>query len=355
MSKFPPPKFYATDKDVHDLFSRLSAEALISLARGRGLMVSHLWQKDSIVAYMARQMHSLPQLQTALKLMERDEREEKATPSKLQVTADVPEIAQAFERVRDERKDPDERMRITQRPTGELEVKVEYTHLDLSKATLRQRVTKEVTFLVNKNGDVANFSYNNNAKAAEIYSEVKKVLKGDSPNEITESVSLSSIPEPKQKVQFFLELMNGIQGFRLRAVRNVKAERSKSDKSGSDEEEAEAKERVEDMVKKMALDGSSVWTSPEFASMIKNGFFVYSARWLGTELEGANRVIEFDAGFSSGECLDFAVRVLGVYKRKDDGTLETKVTPMSATEKESLRAIVHDSAFEAVEKAMPKP
>ena len=351
MSKFPPPKFYATDKDVHDLLTRLNMESLIVVGKRRGLILSHSSQKDTVVSYLAKQMFSHPQLQEALKLMEHEEKEEKAIPSKIDADVEISSVAQAFERVRDERKDPDERMQITQRPSGELEVKYGYTHLDFSQATLRQRTSKEITFLIQKNDKVLDFSYNNNSKAAEIYSQVKAILKGADPCVITEQVSLNGIEDSGKRVAFFLELMNGIAGFRLRSVINVKAERMANIPSGGDDDNS--KEETEEMVKKMALIGGSVWTSPEFQGMVKSGFFVYNARWFGTELDGDNRTIEFDAGFSDGECLDFATRVLGYYKRNEDGSLEKKLTPLANSERELLRARVQKSAFESVEKIQP--
>jgi hypothetical protein len=349
VSKFPPPKFYATDKDVHDLFSRISADDLLTIAKSRGIILSHSTSKDSVVSYLARQTYSHQQLRAALAFIESDEKEEKVTPSKVDSKADLTEIAQAFEKVRENRKDPDERMTISQRDTGELEVKVNYTHVDVSQATLRQVKAKEITFVVSKAGDVADFTYNNNPKAAEIYAEVKNVIKGEAPISITECVSLKGVTDPGKRVQFFIELMNGMLGFRLRSVPYVKAERMGALSGESTADEAE-KENVEEMVKKMALTGGSVWNSPEFSTMVKNGFFVYNARWLGTELDGENRNIEFDAGFSTGDCLDFSIRVLGVYKRKDDGLLEKKLTPLSQAEREKLRRVVQDSAFEALEK-----
>jgi hypothetical protein len=351
MSKFPGPKFFATDKDVHDLLTKLNAESLLQIAKSRGLLLSHNSPKDSVVTYLSRQMFSHPQLLEALKLMEREDKEEKATPSKVDADVDIATVAQAFETVRDNRKDSDERMQITQRPSGELEVKVAYTHLDFSLATLRQRTTRELTFLVKKSGKILDFSYNNNTKAAELYSEVKSVLKGEDPNQITECVSLKGIPEVAKRIQFFFDLMNGIVGFRLRVVRDVKAERMSGFKPEPGDSDAESKEQMEDMVKKIALAGGSVWTSPEFRNMIKNGFYVYNAKWLGTQIEGENRTIEFDAGFSTGECLDFSVRVLGVYKRNESGDLEKKLTPLDATERESLRSLVQSTAFEAIEKS----
>jgi hypothetical protein len=353
MSKFPAPKFYATDKDVHDLLMRLNVDALINVGKSRGIILSHSTPKDSMVSYLAKQMYSHIQLREALNLIEHEEREEKATPSKIDADVDMGAVCTAFERVREERKDPDEQMIIGQRPSGELEVKLTYTHLDLSQNTLRQRTTKEVTFLVQKNGKVLDFSYNNNAKAAEVYSEVKALLKGKEPSAITECVSLSGIQDSAKRVQFFLDLMNGVAGFRLRSVRDVKAERMTKSHPGTEEDDADEKDAVEEMVKKMALAGGSVWTSPEFTTMVKNGFFVHSARWLGTEIAGENRTIEFDAGFSTGECLDFSGRVIGYYKRNEDGSLEKKITPLSATDREVFRSRAQDSAFAALEKLQP--
>ena len=118
-------------------------------------------------------------------------------------------------------------------------------------------------------------------------------------------------------------------------------------------EDAEEKNLLEDMVKKMALTGGNVWSSPEFTTMVAHGFYVYNAKWLGTEEGGDNRVVEFDAGFSNGECRDFSVRVLGLYKRNESGDLEKKLTPLSSHERESLRATVQSSAFSALEKIQP--
>jgi hypothetical protein len=353
MSKFPPPKFYATDKDVHDLLTRLNMESLVVVGKSRGLILSHNAPKDALVSYLAKQMFSHPQLHNALKLMEHEEKEEKTTPSKIDADVDMGKVAEAFGRVRDDRKDPDERMEITQRPSGELEVKHTYTHLDFAQTTLRQRTTKVTTFIVQKNGKVLDFDYNNTAKAAEIYSEVKTILKGEAPIAITEFVSLTGVQDNAKRIEFFLNLMNSVAGFRLRAVRDVKAERMAVAQTEGEGSDVDAQEEVEEMVKKMALNGGSVWTSPEFQSMVKNGFFVYNARWLGTELNGENRTVEFDAGFSTGECLDFSIRVLGFYKRNNDGGLEKKLTLLNSTDREAFRSSVQKSAFEAVEKVQP--
>jgi hypothetical protein len=328
-------------------------ESLIAVGKSRGLILSHNSAKDVVVSYLAKQMFSHPQLHNALKLMEHEEKEEKTTPSKLDADVEIAKVAQAFERVRETRKDPDERMEITQRPTGELVVKHTYTLLDFAHATLRQRTTKEITFIVQKNGKVLDFEYNNNPKAAAIYSEVKTILKGNDPITITEYVSLNGVQDNAKRIEFFLNLITGVTGFRLRTVSDVKAERMAVVQTEGEDGDADKKEELEEMVKKMALNGGSVWTSPEFQSMVKNGFFVYSARWLGTELTGDNRTVEFDAGFSTGECLDFSIRVLGFHKRNEEGGLEKKLTLLNNTERELFRSSVQKSAFEAVEKVQP--
>jgi hypothetical protein len=353
MSKFPPPKFYATDKDIHDLLTRFSAERLIKVSMERGMILSHQTEKFTVINYLSRQMYSHPQLDYLVSQMDKEEKHEKTTPAKLDADLEIDQVAKVFETIRDARKDPDEQMIISHRPSGELEVKVKYTDFDFSQATLRQRTSEEITFVVKKSGNVLDFNFKNNSKAAEIFADVRENIKGGNQPTITESVSLAGINDPAQRTQFFLSLMNGMEGFRLREVKDIKAERFKGLNRGGEEAESAAKEQVETLVRKMALAGDSVWTSPEFLTMTENGFFVYSAKWRGTETEGENRTIEFEAGFSSGECLDFNLRVLGVYNRNSDGNLEIKLSPLSPPQREALRWKMQQSAFDALGKIPP--
>jgi hypothetical protein len=177
--KFQPAKYYADDKDIHDILSspKIAFKKLISLARERGIFISEECQRqEEIVHYMSMLPFSWTQLHEVMDSVEREDKEEKLAPCKVAVKAELEDVHQAVLKVKEMRGEKlGENYSITE-SNGRLQVKLTYTEPDFQKARLIQRREKESIIEVVKNGDDFEIRHSQNEKTETILTEIIDAL-----------------------------------------------------------------------------------------------------------------------------------------------------------------------------------
>ncbi len=358
MAVYQPSKYYADDKDVHDILSspKLSTKALIALCRERGIFLSEEAPREELVHYASKLPFSWTQIQQVMGAVQREDKEEKITTCKIAVEATVDEVRQAIEQVRDIRKEPrSEQYSITQGRDGKIKIKVNYTEPDFQRARLIQRRQK---------GDQYEVRHSQNERTDEIITQIIEELTPANSEQkpVRRTIDLSGVKNHEHRTQFFVNLIGEMEGFQLREVRDLKVDHLENDPAAPGvSEEDEAKEKIEreqlrSLVRKVALSGDNILISPQYQHLAKDGFFISKAVWTSVETLGAGRLFEFEAEFrDAANATKFAYQIRGVYNRNQDGEIEKTKSELSEAEKGVLRDCLETAAYGAVEKVNAMP
>ena len=361
MAKYQPSKYYADDKDIHDILSspKISTKCLLAQARQRGIFLSEESPREEIVHYMSKLPFSRPQLQAVMEEVTREDREEKLTTCKVSTGAQLDEVQAAIEKVKEAR---GEQMRedyvVTQNKEGRLQVKITYSEPDFQKARLIQRREREAVVEIGKGKDGIEVRHTQNERTDAILTSILAAL---APPDVKEkpsrqTIELSGIKNHEHRTQFFINLIGGMEGFQLREVRDLKtdrlAEEPKEGDEAKDEDQAKAdSDQLKAMVRRVALTGENILVSPQYQQLAKDGFFISRVLWTSIETTGKGRVFEFEAEFKDAQnAANFAYQVRGVYTRDGDGEISKTRTELADTEKNQLKDCLEAAAYESVEK-----
>jgi len=360
MAKFQPSKYYADDKDIHDILSspKISTKRLLSLCRERGMFMSEESTREELVHYMSKLPFSWPQMQQVMAEVTREDREEKLTACKIETSAPLEQMEQAVQKVKDARGEAlAENYSVTETKEGKLQVKVSYTEPDFQKARLIQRREREAIIEIEKSGAHFQVRHTQNDKTNTIVSEILAQLVPNAleANPVKRSIELSGIRNHAHRTQFFINLMGGMEGYQLREVKDLKVDRMADEQPTGEQIEEEDpemdKNALKAIVRKVALSGENILISPQYQQLAKDGFFISKAIWTSAETAGKGRLFEFEAEFKDAEqAANFAYQIRGVYDRDKDGELTKTRRELSEDEKSGVKTQLESAAYESVEK-----
>lgn len=359
-------KYFADDKDILDLMStsRMTKTKLHEFARSRGIFVSPEEPIQKLIAYL----HTLPccreQLIELLAVIDSEDREEKVTSRKIESDVDISTLSAACGALRDDRaSSKGESYVINQYTDTHMQLQVKYADLDHNRTRLLQRRDRDLTIeLEIVNGRIET-RYPDNSRAAEIVKALVKNLSNDKQQEPPlKAVCLSGIRIPKLRNDFFIGMMEGVKGYELSDVVDVKVDRLVSDpvpgnedSEGDDDDEViEAeKEQMQSELKKVVLTGKGLLYSPEYQRLISSNFFISRASWLSCQSSGMETSVEFVAEFRDADAGEgFCYNIRGIWRKNEDG--ETKSTKSRPTQLErlSLLRLLEDSAEDSLGEVM---
>jgi hypothetical protein len=361
MPKFQPSKYYADDKDVHDILSspKIPLKKLLSLCRQRGIFLSEECPREELVHYMSKLPFSWLQIQEVMGEVEREDREENLTTCKLNSNGHLDAVEQAIQKVRENRGEAlSEVYDVTQTKEGRLQIKVVYTEPDFQRARLIQRRQKEAIIEIEAKGKDLDVRHTQNEKTQDILAELQSLLTppdgADKP--VLRTIELSGIRNHKQRTKFFINLFSGMEGFQLREVRDLKVDLLTGEEANDpaqpeeDQELRMSKEALKALVRKVALSGENILLSPQYQQLAKDGFFISKAIWTSMETAAKGRLFEFEAEFQNPQSAsDFAYRVRGMYDRDKDGELVKAKTHVDDSEKDQLRSCLEAAAYASIE------
>lgn len=356
MAKYQPSKYYADDKDLHDVLSspKIPLKRLLNLARRRGIFLSEESPREEIVNYMSRLPFGWNQLQETMVEIEREDREEKLTTSKVTANANLERFREAAEQLKDTRGEQlSENYKITETKDGRLEVRVEYSEPDFLKNRLIQRRQREVVLEVQKMGNNEfEVRSTQNERTETILNEIIASLAPPDAKDkpVRKTIELNGITNHTHRTQFFVNLMGGMEGFRLREVRDLRVDRIV--RESDDDEDAEATadtDELKALVRKVALSGENILISPQYQQLAKDGFFISRSVWTSIETTGEGRIFEFEAEFKDAQnASNFAYQIRGVYQRNNDGEILQTRSEIADNEKSQLKARLEAAAYHSV-------
>lgn len=334
------------DKDVFDLLMsnrrQPSDEGLRRIARKRGIVLSPQSPRHELAKYLSRLTYSYPQL---VELLEGSSR---AAPrpktQSMEIDCTVADATKALEDTKAQREsERAEVFNISVR--GKMVVvSVNYRVFDWGRTRLRQ-VSAAVCNIELEPLDKQRLSirYDDDERAQEIVEDM--MLRFDDVAVVSSRkvISLQSVLEPDQRTQFFVALMNGIEGLVLEDVTKMSTRRVPVTAMNASNDDDEAARKPDEgallgAVRKAKYEGSDLLNTKEFKSLKKTEFFVSHTVWTSTTAptaKGPALRAEFEATFLDGEvCSQFAYRIRGVYRKATEDGAEFNKTRQPATDEE---------------------
>jgi hypothetical protein len=220
-------------------------------------------------------------------------------------------------------------------------------------------------------GDHFKVRHHENARALEILEAIeKKLLPATEAPRARHEIVVSGLSSA-QRSQFFVEMARGIAGYELKDERGLQVDRpldGDSDeedeedepveqavagngaKSVSDRGKKEAKEQLKGLVKRALLHGTSLLMSQEYQAYSKSGYSLSKLIWTVKPKVGQGAMVEFGAEFRDGQAgTGFRYKVFGKFECYDDGTFAKSRRGVTGVERNTLLALLEDSAYSALE------
>jgi hypothetical protein len=326
-----PAQYYADDRDIFDLLTaskqKLTEKRLVRLARDRGIMLSGE-ERDDLVEYLSLLAFDWPALEALRNLTESRERQEKVTSREVDTKAEVVQVEAALQKVKEDRAEKrDEKYEVKKLSEDRLEVRVQYSEFDTSFTRLKQRQDRELTVEISKTATGFHVRRTANKRADDILTKLAAELSTLVPETAPSpsAIELSGIKDPQLRTKFFTTMMQGVPGFSLRDVKNVKVAKltDGAEQTESPETEEDSKVEEEEMlvaIREILLSGSNVLQTTEYQGLVTAGFYVYEASWVVDELKPEGVRVEYEAGFDDKSAgTGFVYNVKGVYPRTSTG------------------------------------
>lgn len=308
---------------------------------------------------MSKLPFSWNQIQAVMDEVASEDREEKLTTCKIEskpATAQIEEAIRSTEQARAETNG--EHYQIGQNKDGSVTLKIVYSEPDFQKARLIQRREREAVIEIHPTASGLDVRHTQTDRTNEILQQIVSAL---TPAEVEKkpvrrTVELSGVRDHTKRTQFFLNLFSGMEGLRLREVRDLKVDRilvDQEEPASDDEQQQKGREQqaLKTLVRKVALTGENILLSPQYQQLANDGFFISKAIWISGETSGKGRLFEFEAEFKEAQtATQFAYHIRGVYDRDEDGELARTKSELDESEKNILKNCLEAAAYSSIER-----
>ena len=189
----------------------------------------------------------------------------------------------------------------------------------------------------------------------EMVEKVTDIIKEKTESEdvVVRRITLEGINSPEARTFFFIQLIEGLEGYKLENVKQVDIRHPKAGQPLDESEEDDSSE-ISGYIKNAVLNGEGVHISKQFKQFHDQGYHITKITWtVIDETPGGNKV-ELLAFFQDTlRCTDFKYQVKSIYKSKD-GAFEFNLTGRSPSneEKKVLTKLLEDASQAASDKVI---
>lgn len=345
--------YYPDDKDIYDFLSatKASSDVMLAFLRKRGVYAGSAVSRAHLCDYLSLLYLSWPSAEELVDSVNVRDLDESTAVASYKWAGDFERVAEALDRVIERRRDRDREHYVIDRQDEEIAVTVTYIDVETGKTRLLQQRERQLEFTIERLESGFRIRHDAIPRAVAIIEtligEVSQPQEGDEKEEIEGTmIDLSNITTAKARVSFFKKMMDTVSGINLREVTHVRVERIAEnlidDSEITDEEAQETVQRV-------IIYGSRLWQTPEFQRLVDKHFFVSHATWRSELATPEREHIDISAGFQEAdECKAFHYKILGIYKRDDDGNLAETRARVTGTRQRQLSEAVEAAAESAL-------
>lgn len=355
--------YYADDKDIADFLEanrqQLTGRRLASFVREMGILCPSATPRERVAALLARIPFSWVELDRLGEMTQLADRPERTTYEELRNTVDLATVFSAateLSRPMSESGD-DEIVHVDRKKSGAVEVRVQYPAFDRTRSRLLQRTQREVTIKFEHASGGVRIRYPANAKSEEIVERILSRMPNPPTSDARFRLSLAGMTSPKDRTRFFLELVQGLEGYEVENISRVKALPADAIQEPDDIEDEEPdliepeKAAFVAKVKEVALRGTLLDQSSQLKALLDSNFFIAGVSWVARQATASGLRVALEAKFSNGSRGEgFEHKLTKVHERMDGGQFKKTGRAPTEDEKEGIARVVEDSAVSLVNK-----
>lgn len=344
MSKIKGSLFHKDDKNIWDalMHQTPSKKAVKTYLKSHGLLISNEDEKEDFAEYIAPWFTSFFDQKFIVEEKGGGNARKRFTNSEILIDYDKEEVK---ELLLDMKKDSGLGLNISIKSNEDsLVIEETYTKADLTKNVLSQNIPKTAEIEIKRTEDnKLLIRSNNDEQAHKIVSILKDRIKESNKATYDEFViSFVSLADPKARTDFFLKLINDIDGYKTVDMKSVAV--SKSDASSFDQDD-ELDEQTLGYIKRIMLDGGSVHQSKELSNLLKAGFYITKIEWtMESKLTTGDKIDLYSEFKNTNNCSDLIYALQRVYTRNDDGTFKSTGKTASHIENSQILSKIESSA-----------
>lgn len=345
---FGPALYFASDKNIFDALvqkHKVDASTLTTLFRNRNTIVSKKTDRDLLAEHFSRLTHDYYDHKIISEKIGVAPRRERATSMELvgEVKAEV--VQTALEDLKRQITASGDVAHISR--SGEsFSMIIQYSRYDYKKSEFAQLVVKDAVIEVVKTSTGYTLISPQNEFANSLRDELVAIVevKSDVPIEKFH-ISLFSVPDSKRRTQFFIDLMDGMQGFTRRDVTDVYIYKPKPQSMG---DEDLASDDDDTHIEKVFLRGNGVTRSSILLDLVgSDEYYIVKICWLARRTLGNGDVYKIEASFADPkDCDGFSVLLKTVHPNvegrfsKFRSPLKPEIDEISRAVEAAAKAIV---------------
>lgn len=338
--KFGPALYFASDKNVFDALvqkQKVDTSTLATLFRNRNTIVSKATDRELLAEYFSRLTHDYYDHKIISEKIGIAPRRERSTTVELKGELDSGDVKDVLEELRREINDSGDNAFIS-RDGENFSLIIQYSRPDYRKSEFAQLVTKDAVIEFTKTTSGYSIVSPQNDFANDIRDELISNITIKTPTPVeTFVVTLFDKPSPKVRTQFFINLIDGLEGFSKRDVSDVYVYKPRLT---DDDRDDLAGEDDETHIEKVLLRGNGVNRSAILNDLVNSdSYFIIKICWTTKRIMGNGDAYKLEASFADPkDCHKFSVLVKGVYPNLD-GKFPRSRTPLKSEIDELSRAI----------------
>lgn len=344
MSNLKGKQYHKTDKDIHDqLMQRSPSKAsILRHLQLRGLLFSHKIERDDLTEQISCWFTSYFDVKFIVE--ELGGGNSQRYNSCTEILNDLNE-----ESIREILNDLSKECNFKHQAqhNGSFTISKSYSTSDFTKNVLSQTIHKKAELKIERTADNIIFiRTNTDAEAVQIVHKFKDKIKEKLKEKEQEyqdfEISFESLPNAIARTEFFLEIINNINGYKTIDMKSAAINSMDTPSSITEDTDSE---KI-GCIKKVILNGDSVHESTELKSLLDKGFYLTKIEWtmISESLNGDK--IDLCAEFEDTiNCTNFKYALLRIYPRKSDSDEFVKMgkTP-SSVEFSSILPKIEQSA-----------
>jgi hypothetical protein len=184
---------------------------------------------------------------------------------------------------------------------------ISYKNYDLTKAEIKQVENKKSKIEVYIENNELTIRSPSNEYSSVIVEKLKESLKAETGLDLTsEEIDLSCLNDNNLVSKFFKKLINGLSGYELTDVTNVKLYHP-IEKTDDDD--------VTSYIQKAILNGEGVLNSPELLALFERGFYICKIQWIVKDPLPHGEQISFEASLKDAKNkTGFSYQIRGIHR-----------------------------------------
>lgn len=343
--------YSVSDKAVYDAINqaKITNGELRDIFLSRGVIISSETKRDKLATYFSLFPHSYYDYKRLADILGVNTRKEKSTSTTLEVDFDREVIKAVSEEFINKLTSFGAKCDIEKPENNIYNIKIQYRELNLGNSEFKQLTKKEAIIALELNDQTLKIRHPQNSTVEEWKALFINMLEKEIESEIVVTdINLENISNHRKITNFFITLINGIDGYTLQDVSDVYVYHPKGNEDNDDEDEFSDSTEIGVHISKASLKGENVLKSEEISQLYKKSFYISKIIWFSKQDIVDGDIYEFEAQFLDAENKnDFSYLVRGYYPYKGfNEHLKTRKS-LSKIEELELTRKLENSALNA--------